>query len=268
MAFRNHGRLAIVFCAAAQVGCFPALGQAAGGPGDTASLPAPAAHSNPALLKDSPTAPVDSTTTPAPPALTTTGAPVEPVEEAAAPESPATPANAAPLKPADRPAPPGLDAAVKLYGQGKWALAQKELQKFVKAGTADVSTHGYLAYCLYQQRQYGAAQKEFEWVSKYSTKNITLQRSAQNYVRMLGSRRSGVCPGSCIKASDPRWERHADGSAWLKFPYSGGYNSWSSNHIGEVVVYEHGKPVNKGRCNLCGGTGKVPVLKDGMAPPT
>jgi hypothetical protein len=160
-----------------------------------------------------------------------------------------------------------MDAAVRLYGQGKWALAQKEFEKSIKVGTADVATHGYLAWCLYQQRKYVAAQKEYEWVAKYSTKNIKLQRSAKAAAHMIASRRAGICPGTCLKARDSRWQRRPDGLKWMRFSYSRGYMEWSQNHLGEIIVFEKGKPVNKGKCNLCEGAGTVPVLKDGMPPP-
>jgi hypothetical protein len=47
----------------------------------------------------------------------------------------------------------------------------------------------------------------------------------------------------------------------MKFSFPGGYNAWSTHHLGEVIAFENGKPVNKGKCPICHGTGRVPVLK-------
>jgi TolA-binding protein len=172
------------------------------------------------------------------------------------------------LNPADRPPPKGQDAAVKLYSAKKFAAARAQFEKFVSDGTADINTYAYLAYCLYNQRQYSKAVRAFDFVAKNATHSLTLQRSAENSASTLRSYMSGVCPGSCIKANDPRWGRlegHPADEDWLKFPDQDhqGYHAWSRHHIGEVIVYEHGIAVNKGKCPICGGTGVVGRLKDG-----
>jgi TolA-binding protein len=188
-------------------------------------------------------------------------------KEAGASEPP-KPAEIPPAKmlPADRPDPKGQDAAVKLYSQKKYALAAKGLEKFIQDGTAAVSTHAYLAYCLYNMRQYRAALKQFDWVSKYSTKAISLQMSADRSRNFLRCRMAGKCPGGCLQTDDPRWQHPAGldpAKRWIKFTTTGGWEAISDSHLGAVVVLEHGAMVNKGICPVCGGTGTVPVLHDG-----
>jgi tetratricopeptide (TPR) repeat protein len=171
-------------------------------------------------------------------------------------------------KPADIPPPKGLNQAVKLYSASKFDLAAKQFQKFIKDGVADVNTHAYLAYCLYNMKMYTKALKEFDWVAKNATHSITLQRSAENSARTLRCYMSGVCPGNCLKANDPRWHHahvqgHPDTDLWIDFHYAHGSKSWSQNHIGDVIEYVNGEPTNKGTCPICGGTTRVAVLKDG-----
>jgi TolA-binding protein len=186
------------------------------------------------------------------------GEPSEPPKPVVTPPAKATPA--------DRPDPKGQDAAVKLYSQGKFALAAKGLEKFIQDGTAAVSTHAYLAYCLYNMRQYRAALKQFDWVSKYSTKAISLQMSAERSGHFIRCRMAGKCPGGCLQADDPRWQHPAGldpAKRWIKFSTKGGWEAVSDGHLGQLVVVEHGEMVNKGVCPICGGTGTVSVLHDG-----
>ena len=192
--------------------------------------------------------------------------------DAAVPKDPGVPEAAKPAvepsksAPCDRPLPQGQAAAVKLYSAGKFALAAKEFQKFIQVGTADVDTHGYLAYCLYNMRQYRRAVKEFDWVEKYGTKTLSLQRSAESSSQTLRSRMAGICPGNCLKPNDSRWQHLPGlepGHMWIKFPKANGWAAISDRHMGQVVVSEHGAMVNKGVCPICGGSGRVSVLHDG-----
>jgi len=130
-------------------------------------------------------------------------------------------------EPADRPKPEGFDEALKQFSQKKWAAAQKMFEKFIKDGVADVPTHFYLAYCLYNQQQYSRAQKEFEWVSKYGTKTVSLRRSADAAVHNIQSRRAGVCPATCIK---PHWYVKADGTRAVRYTVEGVKGEWSDAH--------------------------------------
>lgn len=70
------------------------------------------------------------------------------------------------------------------------------------------------------------------------------------------------CPGSCLRLNRGSWIHmtvagHPPTDLWQKFPYRGGSMAWNQNHVGDVVVFENGMPVNKGRCPTCGGSTKV-----------
>ena len=73
------------------------------------------------------------------------------------------------------------------------------------------------------------------------------------------------CPGPCLKLSRGVWVHknvagHDPSELWQEFPDAdgrGGGWSWNQNHVGEVIQYQNGKPVNIGKCKLCNGTGKV-----------
>lgn len=173
----------------------------------------------------------------------------------------------APPKPVEIPKPAGYDTAVKLFNEKKWALAQKEFLKFAKNPYEEASTHTYLAYCYYNQRQYTKALAEFSYVVAHSEHNLTLQRSAEAAAHKLRSLMSGICPMDCLKASDPRWRARPDGSKWCRFPMSNGYMEYSTLHIGDIIAYDHGNWVDRGKCPVCGGTGRVAVIHDGDAMP-
>ncbi|MGH9548249.1 MAG: hypothetical protein ACRD3W_02695, partial [Terriglobales bacterium] len=111
------------------------------------------------------------------------------------------PAEAKTGGPSDRPKPEGFDAAVKLYTQKKYPLAQKAFEKMIKDGVADVPTHAYLAGCYYGERNYTKAMGEFSWVAKYGTGKqwFKMQHDAENSASALQVRMSGICPNSCMK---------------------------------------------------------------------
>jgi len=167
------------------------------------------------------------------------------------------------------PPPKAFADAQNLYRTGKYLLAQKAFEKFVKDGVADANTHYYLANCLYQRKQYTKALAQFDWVANHSANSLSLKNDAEATAYRLRSYKAGVCPGNCLKANDPRWQHmqvagHAGTDLWIKFPYRGGSRSWNQNHIGEVIEYVNGMPENKGACPICGGTGRVAPLKDGV----
>ena len=192
---------------------------------------------------------------------------VAPSSTPATSETSAVPAVEAPKpkpKPGDMPPPPGMDAAVKLYSAKKWPDAQKAFEKFIKDGTADVSTHQDLAYCYYYQHQYTKAIGQFDWVAKYASK-FDAKRAAETTARTIRCYKAGICPQNCIKANDPGWHR-LEGHEGLWLTFAGGA-SWSEHHIGELIQYKNGAAVNVGTCPTCNGTGKVPVLKEGAPPP-
>jgi hypothetical protein len=73
------------------------------------------------------------------------------------------------------------------------------------------------------------------------------------------------CPASCLKKDDPGWMPGQEGKTWMLFPShrpdgSGGH-MWSTLHIGQLIVYENGVPVNKGICPTCKGTSVVDCKK-------
>ncbi len=82
-------------------------------------------------------------------------------------------------KPPENVAPPGMPAAMKLFNTGKYALAQKQFEKFINTGVADEATHMNLAYCLYYQRKYSQALKQFDWVGKNAKHSFSMQFKAQ-----------------------------------------------------------------------------------------
>ncbi len=57
-----------------------------------------------------------------------------------------------------------------------------------------------------------------------------------------------------------------DRLVWMVFPYKdpagkGGSEYWSNDHMGEVIEYENGRPINKGKCPICHGTTHVSLSK-------
>lgn len=69
------------------------------------------------------------------------------------------------------------------------------------------------------------------------------------------------CPATCLKKDDPGWVPGPDGKTVKHFPSrkkgTPGGRWWSIGHCGELIVYEDGMPVNKGRCPTCAGTSVV-----------
>ena len=72
------------------------------------------------------------------------------------------------------------------------------------------------------------------------------------------------CPGPCLKLSKGIW-RHTDIDGkpsdvlWQIFNSPDGRETFavSEHHLGEVLVYQGGQFQLKGKCPICGGTGKV-----------
>ena len=70
------------------------------------------------------------------------------------------------------------------------------------------------------------------------------------------------CPGPCLKLSKGTWEHknvagHSPSELWITFHGAKTFASWSQGHLGEVVVFQNGEPVNIGPCKICGGTTTV-----------
>ena len=191
------------------------------------------------------------------------GAPTDasppPTAENAAPPA----SDVAALDPHKRPVPEGYAAAAELFKQRKFPQAQKEFEKIIQSGTADVNTHLCLAHCFLQQKIYSKAIKEFDWLGKYAKNSMTLQKNCEHTARSLRNAMRGICPANCIKPNDPRWTLKA-GEKVIRYPHSGGgYDTFTPNNIGQLIVFEHGNAVIKGTCPVCEGTTEIPVLKDG-----
>jgi hypothetical protein len=72
------------------------------------------------------------------------------------------------------------------------------------------------------------------------------------------------CPDLCIKKSDPGWMPNMiQGRAAEFFPATADQANnadgmwFSTAHIGHLIVYEHGMPVDHGKCPTCRGTGFI-----------
>ncbi len=50
---------------------------------------------------------------------------------------------------------------------------------------------------------------------------------------------------------------HGPNELWITFKTAKGSKSWNQNHVGEVVQYQNGEPVNIGACQVCGGSTTV-----------
>lgn len=160
-------------------------------------------------------------------------------------------------------APPGFDAAVKLYNERNYPKAEAAFEKFISAGIANSNVHLYLGGTYQQLKKYDAALKQYDWVAQNAVL-VSTKNKGKSAASTLRSYRAGVCPGQCLKLSSGGWAHYSGlnpNLLWKKFPFSGGWGAWSTNHLGEVIVYVGGKPVNKGKCPICGGTGQVPKLK-------
>lgn len=71
------------------------------------------------------------------------------------------------------------------------------------------------------------------------------------------------CPGPCLKLSQGVWEHlnvpgHGPNELWQRFNFADGrWTAWNQTHVGQVIEMQNGKPVNMGRCRVCGGKAKV-----------
>jgi tetratricopeptide (TPR) repeat protein len=161
--------------------------------------------------------------------------------------------------------PGGYADAMKLYAAAKYAPAAAKFDAIAKSGHADADTHYYLGACYQALQKYDAALTEYDWVAK-NGKLFTEKRKGAASAAWIRSCRAGICPGNCLKINDPRWQSQAGSNLkWIKFYYSkdggSGWNSWSTNHLGEVIESVNGVPTNKGKCTICGGTGRVAALR-------
>ncbi len=236
--------------------------------GPTGVTPASAVAPTPAVSTANPSAPPAGATATGSTEAGTSPSPTQPVTPPAATtpsaiDALAAPTDSASLEPHKRPVPEGYSAAAELFKQHKFPQAQKEFEKIIASGTADVNTHLCLAHCFLQQKIYSKAIKEFDWLGKYAKNSMSLQKSCEHTARSLRDAMKGICPSTCLKGHDPRWTLKA-GAKVIQVPHNGGgYDTLTPNDIGHLVVYEHGNAVVKGTCPVCEGTTQIPVLKDG-----
>jgi hypothetical protein len=70
-----------------------------------------------------------------------------------------------------------------------------------------------------------------------------------------------VCPRTCLKKEGPwkkvKVEGHGDNELWQEFKGQTQGKMWTQAHIGELIEFENGDPVNKGACPTCNRTGKI-----------
>lgn len=250
------------------------------------------AFSNASLAQDSSATPVSPPTTPETPATPETTAPptpsVQPTpatqgdvaaqktqeeeqEEEQKAEAEARKAEAAAKKDAEKKARDADYAkGSQLFQSKKYAEAIKVLQKAASSTADDGEAKILLGYCYYSLKQYPAALKQYHLAAEKGTL-VSVRNRAQKLEQTLNSYMRGICPGNCLKPSTPGWRKmnvpgKPDHLVWMVFPYKdtgtrGGSEYWSNDHMGEVIEYVNGRPINKGKCPICRGTGKVSLEK-------
>ncbi len=158
----------------------------------------------------------------------------------------------------------------KFYQTKKFAEALKHFQKAAATQADDGEARIMAGYCYYSLKQYEKALKEYTLAADKG-KLISVRNKAQRLAQRLSSYLRGICPGNCLKPSMPGWRKmnvpgKPDRLVWMVYPYldpegRGGSEFWSNDHMGEVIEYVNGRPINKGVCPICNGTGKVSLPK-------
>jgi len=154
----------------------------------------------------------------------------------------------------------------KYYQNKNYSLAINALMTAASSQADDGTAGILLGYCFYQRKQYPRALKQYLDVSEHAH-SISKKNEALKLAQRLDSYMKGICPGNCLKPSMQGWHKMTvpgcpDRLVWMVYPYldpagKGGSEYWSNDHMGEVIEYVNGRPVNKGKCPICGGTGKV-----------
>jgi hypothetical protein len=159
--------------------------------------------------------------------------------------------------------PAGFEAVKALCASGKYKEALPKLQSYVTKGIANSQARLMLGHAYYNTKQYKKALAEFEWVRDNSAL-ISARRDGESAAYSLSCYMKGVCPNTCLKASMPGWHTIPGKDTkhlWMTYRFKGGSESFSNDHIGDVIVWERGRPKNNGKCPICKGTGKVTPLK-------
>ncbi len=158
----------------------------------------------------------------------------------------------------------------QLFQAKKYSDAIKVLQKAGNSTADDGEAKILLGYCYYALKQYPTALKQYQLAADKGTL-VSVRNRAQKLAQTLNCYMRGICPGNCLKPSMPGWRKmnvpgKPDYLVWMVYPYldpagKGGSEYWSNDHMGEVIEYVNGRPINKGKCPICGGTGKVSLAK-------
>lgn len=158
----------------------------------------------------------------------------------------------------------------KLYQTQKFQEALKHFQNAAAIEADDGEARIMVGYCYYSLKQYDKALKEYTLAADKG-KLISVRNKAQRLAQTLRTYMVGICPGNCLKPSMPGWRKmnvpgKPDRLVWMVYPYldpagKGGSEYWSNDHMGEVIEYVNGRPINKGTCPICKGTGKVSLPK-------
>lgn len=158
----------------------------------------------------------------------------------------------------------------KLYQTQKFQEALKHFQNAAATEADDGEARIMVGYCYYSLKQYDKALKEYTLAADKG-KLISVRNKAQRLAQTLRTYMVGICPGNCLKPSMPGWRKmnvpgKPDRLVWMVYPYldpagKGGSEYWSNDHMGEVIEYVNGRPINKGTCPICKGTGKVSLPK-------
>jgi hypothetical protein len=168
---------------------------------------------------------------------------------------------------AERSEPSGYKEALALYSSGKYVPAAAQLEKILASGQADTATHYLLAGSYLGVKKYKLAADQYQWVAKNAPSG-KLKTKSKAEAQKLTNWLAGICPGNCLKKSMPGWAHYPNldpNLLWMAFRFAdaqgGGTKYWSTHHLGEVIEYEGGIPVDKGTCPICHGTGHVTPLK-------
>ena len=163
-----------------------------------------------------------------------------------------------------------FESGSKLFQSGKYKEALGAFSKAAQSGADDGEATIMTGYCHYHLKQYSLALKDYTTAADKG-KLISIRNRAQKLAATLDSYMRGICPGNCLKPSMPGWHKmnvpgKPDRLIWMVFPYldpagKGGSEYWSNDQMGEVIEYINGRPVDKGICPICHGTGHVSLPK-------
>jgi hypothetical protein len=163
-----------------------------------------------------------------------------------------------------------FDKGAKLFQCQQYAQALTHFSKAAKSAAEDGEGIIMEGYCFFNLRQYPKALTKYKEASEKG-RLISIRNKAQKLAQTLDCCMRGICPGNCLKPSMPGWRKmyvagKPEHLVWMVYPYldpagKGGCEYWSNDHMGEVIEYVNGRPVNRGKCPICHGTGHVSLPK-------